>query len=483
MIQIVVLKWFIQTGLSKNGTWVLKINIIKHSTWQNDLSRTYTWSVNKVIRNRRPSVYDELLLDEETCCYLWQMLARRPCSAVVWQLEHVSNFPDSGVYVHVYAEFLTWYILMIWIPNHPYSACPCWLDYFGSSKISCAIISNHGSGAPVWATVNGQLLFSKNDKPSFVIEREWANWRRLVLELLLLRQLQRLWAQLGHWLNRLPVPNKTRPGLKKIHEEWLRTAQWQVRQHCWRLMGRSKDWDSENRSWLVGEPQPAAEHCNGGSTGLSRLRKSSPMHWSQGSRCTWQTAAGLGKLDRFDGDLEKFLPWRSKATSYSCSIRKEMAGKERISDVAATYGPSADPIGQIANNEKLRRDLFDVLCNSWTWSWWCSTSHKSWFEANACHTPGRWEAGRSLWTILEIDVWNKRRGQYLAEGLHRINAEAIFARNTAWPSVFYHREMGRRFLYGVVLADDAGQAFPKETLQKNHERVSTEVLDMVNTKH
>ena len=167
MIQIVVLKWFIQTGLSKNGTWVLKINIIKHSTWQNDLSRTYTWSVNKVIRNRRPSVYDELLLDEETCCYLWQMLARRPCSAVVWQLEHVSNFPDSGVYVHVYAEFLTWYILMIWIPNHPYSACPCWLDYFGSSKISCAIISNHGSGAPVWATVNGQLLFSKNDKPSY----------------------------------------------------------------------------------------------------------------------------------------------------------------------------------------------------------------------------------------------------------------------------------------------------------------------------
>lgn len=132
-----------------------------------------------------------------------------------------------------------------------YSACPCWLDYFGSSKISCAIISNHGSGAPVWATVNGQLLFSKNDKPSFVIEREWANWRRLVLELPRLRQLQRLWAQLGHWLNRLPVPNKTRPGLKKIHEEWLRTAQWQVRQHCWRLMGRSKDWDSENRSWLV----------------------------------------------------------------------------------------------------------------------------------------------------------------------------------------------------------------------------------------
>lgn len=251
MIQIVVLKWFIQTGLSKNGTWVLKINIIKHSTWQNDLSRTYTWSVNKVIRNRRPSVYDELLLDEETCCYLWQMLARRPCSAVVWQLEHVSKFPDSGVYVHVYAKYMTWYILMIWIPNHPYSACPCWLDYFGSSKISCAIISNHGSGAPVWATVNGQLLFSKKDKPSFVIEREWANWRRLVLELPRLRQLQRLWAQLGHWLNRLPVPNKTRPGLKKIHEEWLRAAQWQVRQHCWRLMGRSKDWDSENRSWLV----------------------------------------------------------------------------------------------------------------------------------------------------------------------------------------------------------------------------------------
>ena len=33
---------------------------------------------------------------------------------------------------------------------------------------------------------------------------------------------------------------------------------------------------------------------------------------------------GLGKPDRFDGDLEKFLPWRIKTTSYLCSIRKRV---------------------------------------------------------------------------------------------------------------------------------------------------------------
>ena len=33
---------------------------------------------------------------------------------------------------------------------------------------------------------------------------------------------------------------------------------------------------------------------------------------------------GLGKPDRFDGDLEKFLPWRIKTTSYLCSIRREL---------------------------------------------------------------------------------------------------------------------------------------------------------------
>ena len=33
---------------------------------------------------------------------------------------------------------------------------------------------------------------------------------------------------------------------------------------------------------------------------------------------------GLGKPDRFDGDLEKFLPWRIKATNYLCSIRREL---------------------------------------------------------------------------------------------------------------------------------------------------------------
>lgn len=80
---------------------------------------------------------------------------------------------------------------------------------------------------------------------------------------------------------------------------------------------------------------------------------------------------GLGKPDRFDGDLEKFLPWRIKTTSYLCSIRKELRevlqwSEERDSpikdsDVRATYGPSADPIDQIANIEELRRELYDVL--------------------------------------------------------------------------------------------------------------------------
>ena len=48
-----------------------------------------------------------------------------------------------------------------------------------------------------------------------------------------------------------------------------------------------------------------------------------------------------------------------------------------------------------------------------------------------------------------------------------------FTRNTAWPSVFYHREMDVRLLvHGddfVVLSDDPGQKFLKEVLQKKYE--------------
>ena len=48
-----------------------------------------------------------------------------------------------------------------------------------------------------------------------------------------------------------------------------------------------------------------------------------------------------------------------------------------------------------------------------------------------------------------------------------------FTRNTAWPSIFYHRDMDVRLLvHGddfVVLADDPGQKFLKEVLQKKYE--------------
>ena len=90
-----------------------------------------------------------------------------------------------------------------------------------------------------------------------------------------------------------------------------------------------------------------------------------------GYECRLVDNRGLGKPDRFDSDLEKFLPWRIKTTSYLCSIRKELRevlqwseekdSPIKDSDVAATYGPSAGPIDQIANIEELRRELFDVL--------------------------------------------------------------------------------------------------------------------------
>ena len=80
---------------------------------------------------------------------------------------------------------------------------------------------------------------------------------------------------------------------------------------------------------------------------------------------------GLGKPDRFDGDLEKFLPWRIKTTSYLCSIRKELRevlqwAEEKESpvtdkDVEDTYGSAADPIDQMSNIQELRRELHDVL--------------------------------------------------------------------------------------------------------------------------
>ena len=80
---------------------------------------------------------------------------------------------------------------------------------------------------------------------------------------------------------------------------------------------------------------------------------------------------GPGKPDRFDGDLEKFLPWRIKTTSYSCSIRKELRevlqwAEEKESpvtdkDVEEAYGSAADPIDQMSNIQELRRELHDVL--------------------------------------------------------------------------------------------------------------------------
>ena len=77
-----------------------------------------------------------------------------------------------------------------------------------------------------------------------------------------------------------------------------------------------------------GEPQPPAEHCNGSfgrSDWVLRLieaQKELPNALKSREQVHLADSSG-GKLDRFDGDLEKFLPWRSKATSYSCSIRKE----------------------------------------------------------------------------------------------------------------------------------------------------------------
>ena len=80
---------------------------------------------------------------------------------------------------------------------------------------------------------------------------------------------------------------------------------------------------------------------------------------------------GLGKPDRFDGDLEKFLPWRIKTTSYLCSIRRELREvlqwvEEKESpvtdkDVEDTYGSGADPIDQMSNIQELRNELYDVL--------------------------------------------------------------------------------------------------------------------------
>ena len=118
----------------------------------------------------------------------------------------------------------------------------------------------------------------------------------------------------------------------------------------------------------------AASAGPGGSTGFTELieaQKELTNALKSREQVRLVDNRGLGKPDRFDGDLEKFLPWRIKTTSYLCSIRKELREvlqwseeKEspiKDSDVAATYGPSADPIDQIANIEELRRELFDVL--------------------------------------------------------------------------------------------------------------------------
>lgn len=80
---------------------------------------------------------------------------------------------------------------------------------------------------------------------------------------------------------------------------------------------------------------------------------------------------GLGKPEKFDGDLEKFLPWRIKTMAYLASLRPTLKAvlewseecEKGIDDQAVdlNYGASADEIDRIENIQELRRELHDVL--------------------------------------------------------------------------------------------------------------------------
>ena len=80
---------------------------------------------------------------------------------------------------------------------------------------------------------------------------------------------------------------------------------------------------------------------------------------------------GLGKPEKFSGDIEKFLPWKIKTTSYLVSIRKDLREVLVWSEecdqaitkamMDTTYGHAADELDRIDNIHKLSKELWDAL--------------------------------------------------------------------------------------------------------------------------
>ena len=94
----------------------------------------------------------------------------------------------------------------------------CVLRVLAQENICRCIFSNHGSGALGWATLMGNCCVRRQSEIRVVVV-EWANWRRLVVKLWKVRFLQRLWGHLGHYLRDLPLSQRTRNELKRIHRD------------------------------------------------------------------------------------------------------------------------------------------------------------------------------------------------------------------------------------------------------------------------
>ena len=92
------------------------------------------------------------------------------------------------------------------------------LRVLAQENICRCIFSNHGSGALGWATLMGNCCVRRQSEIRVVVV-EWANWRRLVVKLWKVRFLQRLWGHLGHYLRDLPLSQRTRNELKRIHRD------------------------------------------------------------------------------------------------------------------------------------------------------------------------------------------------------------------------------------------------------------------------
>ena len=80
---------------------------------------------------------------------------------------------------------------------------------------------------------------------------------------------------------------------------------------------------------------------------------------------------GLGKPEKFDGQAEKFLPWKIKISSYLGSIRRDLrevlSWAEEIdvpiddASVDTAFGATADAIDQIEGIHDLRKELWSAL--------------------------------------------------------------------------------------------------------------------------